>query len=77
MITSEFHPLPNSVLNYKIINYNQVYTLTITLLEPKEISLCYQCTAHPCSLIRLYTVNWPTSNSYLDLRRFDNEQVEK
>ena len=44
--------------------------LTLTLLEPKVISLNTSVKpgqpAHPCSLTRLYAVGSPTSSSHLD-----------
>ena len=61
----------------------KVLSVTIILLEPKVISLCHQYRArpalHPCSLIRLYTAGWPTSNSQLDFPNLinDNSKTER
>ena len=32
---------------------------------------------HPCSLTRLYTVDWPTLSSHLDIPKNDNGQFQK
>ena len=69
------------MMNYTLHSNKNVlqckYRLTLILLKPKMISNCHQyrarpCTAHTCSLTRLNTVGWPTSNSHLDTPTFDN-----
>ena len=33
--------------------------------------------AHPCSMTRLYTVDWQTLSSHLDIPKYDNEQCQR
>ena len=56
--------------------------LTLTLLEPKVISLCHQYIepgqpAQPCSLTRLYTVGSSASSSHIYIPKNDNGQCQK
>ena len=48
----------------------------ICLLLLSVISICSGQRAHSCSLTRLYTVGWPTSNSRLDFPKIENGQFQ-
>ena len=57
----------------------QCRPLTLSLLEPKVVSLCHQYRSRPAcqSRTRLYTVGRPTSSSHLDIPINDNRQFQK